>query len=67
MKVAPLAMERFANQNVAACTKVTSTIATKKIQVGFEPHLIIGDSDWSRKMIGLLVKKPLKFLSVHFL
>ena len=36
VEMTPLAMERFANQNVAACTKVTSTIATKKIQAGFE-------------------------------
>ena len=53
--ITPLAMARFVNQNVGPCIKTTSTIATKQTQVGFESHLIIGDSDSSRKMIGWLV------------
>ena len=36
VEMIPLAMAKFVNQNVVACTKVTSTIATKKTQVGFE-------------------------------
>ena len=49
VEMTPLVMERFVNQNVVAYTKVTSTIATKKTQVGFEIHWMISDSDWSRK------------------
>ena len=48
VEMTPLVMERFVNQNVVAYTKVTSTIAIKKTQVGFE-STIIWDSDWPKK------------------
>ena len=65
--ITPLVMAKFVNQNVGACTKVTSTTATKKTQVGFDSYLIISDSDWSRNRIGKLVQKPSKSRSGHFL